>query len=271
MIDIIIKRTPAFIKKYIKGQIKNYKARTNPNYPPKYFCPICMQDILEFKGLDRSLFEKWFEVRAIFSISQLETINISKYSCPNCGANDRDRLYALYLKKMLPKEDKIKLLDIAPTHLQNYIKAFPNVIYRSMDLYKENVDDKLDITDMNIYKDEQFDVFICSHVLEHVNDDVKALKELFRILKKDGWGILMVPVHLDLNEIYENPTITDPDERWKHFGQNDHVRMYSKEGFIERVKSVGFNISQYNIEYFGEDVFEKNGIHKYSVLYIVTK
>ena len=72
----------------------------------------------------------------------------------------------------------------------------------------ENVDDKVDITDMTIYPDNHFDFFICSHMLEHVFDDRKALRELYRILKWGGQGILVVPIVLSIDEIDEDPSVT---------------------------------------------------------------
>ena len=113
--------------------------------------------------------------------------------------------------------------------------------------------------------------YYCSHVLEHVPDDKKALCELYRILKPQGLGILMVPIILDLAEIDEEPTVIDETERWRRFGQNDHVRLYSKNGFIKRVKDAGFLIHQYGKDYFGEKLFEQNGITNQSILYVVEK
>ena len=104
------------------------------------------------------------------------------------------------------------------------------------------VDDKVDISNMWLYDNNQFDFFICSHVLEHVPDDHKALSELHRILKPGGTGILMVPIILGLEEIDEDPFETDESERWRRFGQHDHVRVYSKEGFLKRARDAGFFI-----------------------------
>jgi SAM-dependent methyltransferase len=135
----------------------------------------------------------------------------------------------------------------------------------------EAVDDKIDIMDMHIYKDNSVDIFLCSHVLEHVSDDRKAISELYRILKSGGWGIIMVPILLHLKDIYEDPSVTSEAERWKHFGQGDHLRTYSKEGFKGRLAEGGFRITELGIEYFGADTFEKCGIYPRSVLYIVEK
>jgi ubiquinone/menaquinone biosynthesis C-methylase UbiE len=124
---------------------------------------------------------------------------------------------------------------------------------------------------MRLYQDNQFDFLICSHVLEHVEDDRKALHELHRILKPGGQGILMVPVILSIEEVDEDPAIVDEGERWKRFGQFDHVRLYSKNGFVERVREGGFLVKQYGKEFFGEELFARTGISSQSILYVVTK
>jgi SAM-dependent methyltransferase len=125
--------------------------------------------------------------------------------------------------------------------------------------------------DMKIYADDQYDFFICSHVLEHVDDDKKALRELYRILKPGGQGILMVPVVLGLDEIDEDPAVVDEGERWRRFGGDDHVRLYSKAGFVERVTGAGFLVHQYGKEFFGEELLTQAGITGQSVLYVVEK
>ena len=106
---------------------------------------------------------------------------------------------------------------------------------------------------------------------EHVADDKKAMSELFRILKPGGFGILMVPIVLKIEQIDDDPTITDAETRWRRFGQYDHVRLYSKKGFVERVQEAGFIVKQYGVEYFGESVFVECGISVKSVLYVVQK
>jgi SAM-dependent methyltransferase len=240
----------------------------------KYICPACGTRVSSFNRLPDLYQQKQDEVGYIHPIFQMETINRLAYSCPNCKASDRERLYALYFKNIYKQPHaKFKLLDIAPAKpLQKFIKShFPEMEYRSADLMMEDVDDKVDITNMNIYDDNSFDFFICSHVLEHIEDDKKAMKELFRILKPGGKGIAMVPILLSLTEDYENPEVKTEDERWKHFGQNDHVRMYSKPGFISKLTNAGFNVTQFNIDSFGVEVFTECGIHPRSVLYIVEK
>lgn len=135
----------------------------------------------------------------------------------------------------------------------------------------EDVDFKVDITQMGEIPSNRYDMFICSHVLEHVDDDRKAISELFRVLKPGGQGILMVPIVLKLDEIDEDPTITDEAIRWRRFGQFDHVRLYSKAGFMQRIQEAGFTLQTHGVEYFGEDTFRECGISLKSVLYIGIK
>jgi ubiquinone/menaquinone biosynthesis C-methylase UbiE len=104
---------------------------------------------------------------------------------------------------------------------------------------------KMDITDIQ-YPDESFDTVICNHVLEHVSDDRKAMREFYRILKKDGWAVLLVPI-ADIDKTYEDFSITTEAGRLKAFGQGDHVRKYGRD-YIDRLKSVGFNVTVFKRE-----------------------
>jgi predicted SAM-dependent methyltransferase len=145
------------------------------------------------------------------------------------------------------------------------------VSYVTADLFRQDVDDQVDIMDMNLYGDCSVDFFICSHVLEHVEDDRKAMRELYRVLKQGGQGILVVPIILTIDEIDEDPSVTDEAERWRRFGQFDHVRLYSKRGFLARVAEAGFTITELGLEHFGEETFREHAISNQSVLYIVKK
>lgn len=60
----------------------------------------------------------------------------------------------------------------------------------------------MDITDIQ-YSDQSFDVIYCSHVLEHIHDDMKAMAEFFRVLRNGGWAILLVPIRAD--RTFEDP------------------------------------------------------------------
>jgi predicted SAM-dependent methyltransferase len=170
------------------------------------------------------------------------------------------------------KTTKYSFIDFAPSDsLSEFIRRYHFLDYRTADLAMEGVDYQVDLTNLHIFQDSSIDMFLCSHVLEHIQDDKKAIRELFRILKSGGWGIVMAPILLNLPKIYEDPNITAPEERWKHFGQDDHVRIYSKQGFIDRLNEVGFKVFQLGNEYFGSTIFEQCGIHPHSVLYVVEK
>ncbi|MBO1067929.1 MAG: methyltransferase domain-containing protein [Dolichospermum sp. DEX189] len=265
---------PARIKDSLKVLIGMAKAVPLNSHPEEHYCPVCSSPVRQFNRLADFYYDNLDKNEFIFSIFQGETLNQFQYSCPVCGASDRDRLYALYFQKELSEVyNGFRFLDIAPSSsLQSFIKTkYSDINYRSADLMMDGVDDVVDITSMNIYEDNTFDFFICSHVLEHIQNDIKAMNELYRVLKPGGKGIAMVPIALSLEEDYENPEITTAEGRWKHFGQDDHVRMYSKSGFVNKLASTGFLVHQLDVNFFGYEIFDKHGIHPRSVLYVVEK
>ena len=240
-----------------------------------YFCPVCNKKVINFIPLPAHFQKSLKKYGFKYNNDAAETLNYERYSCPHCNASDRDRLYSIYIQKRVveQKNDKvISMLEIAPSKpLDEMMQRIGKISLRTADLMMEGVDDVADIMDMTCYGSCAFDAFICSHVLEHVTDDFKALRELYRVLNIGGWGILMVPICLDVDLIDEDPSIVAIEERWRRFGQDDHVRLYSKNGFIERVKSVGFTVHQFGQDYFGSEVFNRYGISKKSVLYVVAK
>jgi SAM-dependent methyltransferase len=130
-----------------------------------------------------------------------------------------------------------KMLHVAPEPcLSARLRALPNVDYVSADLMDPAAMVVLDITNIQ-YPDHSFDVVYCSHVMEHVPEDRKAMREFFRFLKPNGWAVLMVPIEAAVT--FEDPSITDPAERERVFGQNDHVRIYGLD-FVERLREAGF-------------------------------
>jgi SAM-dependent methyltransferase len=250
------------------------------SYWGKYYCPVCGCRVGAFLPIPSYYTDNLKKNGWPYKLGQGETCNHQSYSCPFCNASDRDRLYALYVQDYLARvrSDRIiNIIDFAPSvPLSQFIRKRialleQDISYRTADLYAVGVDDKVDITNMKVYTDNQFDFFICSHVLEHVDDDKRALRELHRILKPGGRGILMVPIILGIEEIDEDPSIADVAERWRRFGQFDHVRTFSKGGFLERVREAGFLIHQYGKGFFGERLLTQVGITSQSVLYVVEK
>ena len=100
---------------------------------------------------------------------------------------------------------------------------------------------KLDLTSIDL-ADESVDVVFCNHVLEHVPNDSQAMSEVLRVLKPGGFALFMVPLYIDLETSYENPAITTPRERLKHFDQEDHVRKYEPRDFKKRLQQAGFSV-----------------------------
>jgi SAM-dependent methyltransferase len=238
----------------------------------EFLCPVCETGLSLFSPLPPYYLRELDRNEFVHSIFQSETLNLEHYGCPKCGASDRDRLYALYFRERIKPGRKYKMLDIAPAPaLEDFFRKFPGLEHRSADLMMESVDDRVDVTDMNIYEDGMFDILLCSHVLEHIPEDRKAIRELYRVLCPGGWGIVMVPVMLSLEKTHEDPSITDPRLRWKYYGQDDHVRMYAKRDFVDRLEEAGFGVEQLGIDHFGAEAFALHGIHSRSVLYVVHK
>ena len=275
LIGIIKKHTPGVVKK----RVRTLRSRAR-SINARYRCPVCNARVSAFQPLPEYYIDNLQKYGWPYGLEEAETCNHVGYQCPSCLASDRDRLYALYLMNYLrgsQSNQVLNIVDFAPSApLSDFIRkqiavSKRKISYRTADAFADGVDDRVDITDLQAYGDGQFDFFLCSHVLEHVPSDRKALRELYRILQPGGKGILMVPIILSLKRTDEDPTVADEGERWRRFGQDDHVRIYSKNGFIERVAESGFLIHQYGKEFFGEDLFIRTGITSQSVLYVVEK
>ena len=91
------------------------------------------------------------------------------------------------------------------------------------------------------------DVVICNHILEHVEDDRKALRELHRILRPNGWGVVLVPQDYERETTFEDDSITSPEERARIFGQYDHRRIYGRD-YAQRVAECGFEVEEIDYE-----------------------
>jgi SAM-dependent methyltransferase len=239
-----------------------------------YRCPICHVRLKAFKPMWRSYWMHYQQYEYAYSPFAMETFNLGQFSCPACDAYDRERLTALYLDRAFSSFDprrRYRLIEFAPAHaLHRTIKRYPFIEYRSADLLHRDVDDRVDITNCP-YADGSVDVFLCSHVLEHIPDDRKAMRELHRILGADGFGIVLVPLFPGIDATHEDPKIDTLEQRWKYFGGGDHVRQYGKQDFVARLAAAGFTVDQLGIDYFGRDVFREAGIAENSVLYVVRK
>ncbi|CAN5716465.1 hypothetical protein BH11PSE8_BH11PSE8_30760 [soil metagenome] len=170
--------------------------------------------------------------------------------CPNCGSLERHRLMQLYFERKTNLfSAPLKVLHFAPEAcFAAVLDNNPLIDYISADLYAPNAKQKIDITDIP-YADDSFDVILCSHVLEHIPDDHRAMRELRRVLKPQGWALLQVPIDHRRATTFEDPSVTDPAERLRLFGQHDHVRWYGRD-YATRLVRAGFDVRV--DDFFGE-------------------
>ncbi len=163
---------------------------------------------------------------------------------PSTLSLERHRLMWLYLKNETDFfTAKKKVLHMAPEQcFLNRFKKLKNLDYTTADLFAPHVDVKADILDLP-FKENSFDIVFCNHVLEHIIDDKKAMQELYRVLKPNGFSIFQIPQDLSLEKTYEDFSITSEEERAKHFGQYDHVRVYGKD-YFNKLRAVGFKVEE---------------------------
>ena len=185
-----------------------------------------------------------------FSLSRFVVSNNNNLLCPKCGSLNRTRrLYKLLNDKQALKGNILHFSP--PKSLYNKLKTL-DIDYFSSDFENEFAADySYNITDIPI-DDDFFDTIICYHVLEHIEDDIKAISELYRVLKPKGTCYIQAP--FKDGDIFEDFSITTPEKRKKYFGQEDHVRIYSLEGLRQRLNSVGFKTKYLHCEedlYFG--------------------
>ena len=261
------------IKELIKTNLKKI-AQVTQGFGNKE-CPVCKSKVRRFPPLSKSLINKIKTSGFSLDINEFETLNVREYYCPHCGCSDRDRIFAIQIEKLVKYKKITKqgcFVEFAPVPplTKRIRELLPEWKIRTADLYDQQADDKVDICDMKKkYQNDYFDIFLCSHVLEHVKDDVKALNELFRITKKGGIGILMAPIHKSLIKTREALGCETEKERWRLFAQNDHLRLYSKSDWQLKIKNAGFELLQNLFE--EKDECTRFGIYQGSVLYCVKK
>ena len=165
---------------------------------------------------------------------------------PSTLSLERHRLMWLFLNdetNFFTTTKKLKVLHIAPE--QCFLDIFrnqKNLAYITSDLESTIEDVKADICDLP-FKDNEFDVVLCNHVLEHIPDDYKAMQELYRVLKTGGFGVFQIPQDLNRATTFEDDAITDKKQRAEIFGQYDHVRVYGRD-YFDKLRAVGFRVDE---------------------------
>lgn len=186
----------------------------------------------------------------------------NNWVCPRCNAFERHRLLWLYFEaKTNLFSESARVLHVGPEYgLQKALKSKPNIEYVSIDLSSPLAMLKMDITDLH-FEDDGFDVVICNHVLEHVPDDQRAMRELLRVLKPgEGWAVIQSPIEQDLEVTYEDFRIVSPEGRHKAFGRYDHVRLYGLD-YYDRLRKAGFVVDA--VDYAAE--LDDDTIERYSL------
>jgi hypothetical protein len=192
--------------------------------------------------------------------------------CPNCLALERHRLMWLYLKE---KTDffmgQHKVLHIAPEIcFIDKFKSMNHLNYLTADLESPLADVQMDIHQMP-FDNNTFDVVFCNHVMEHLEDDIKAMKEIRRVLTPGGWAIIQSPQDLSLETTYEDPSITTPKGREKAYGQNDHMRTYGKD-YGKRLSMAGFEVfADHFVKNVPEEVKKKYALPPDEIIYFCKK
>lgn len=165
---------------------------------------------------------------------------------PSTLSLERHRLMWLFLKNetnFFTSKEKLKVLHIAPEQcFLDIFKKQKNLEYITSDLESPIADVKADICDLP-FNDNSFDVVFCNHVLEHIPDDTKAMQELYRVMKLNGFGIFQIPQDINREKTFEDNSITDPKERTKIFGQYDHVRVYGLD-YFDKLRLIGFKVEE---------------------------
>ena len=222
-------------------------------YGNQFTCPICNKSFRKFLAYGAS------KPRA-------------NAKCPGCGSVERHRLLWLYLKnKTNFFVDQLKVLDIAPVlSLQKRWLKLKNLDYLSGDISSPLAMVKMDITNIKL-PDNQFDVIICYHVLEHILDDKKAMSELLRVLKPGGWAILQSAVDYHRSQTLEDPSASTPGRKEELFGLEDHFRTYGRD-YQNRLESIGFTVKPNHYpEELGEDQIKRYGLIRDDIIYFCTK
>ena len=187
-------------------------------------------------------------------------------ACYQCGSSDRERLVYLYLR------DRLRLFA-NPSHYVLHIAPEPELSvkcaqaqlarYVCGDLAGDGQRvQAVDVTALP-YPDASFDLVICNHVLEHVSDDATAMRELCRVLKPKGVAILQVPISANSSATDEDPSIADPREQERRFGQPDHVRLYGQD-YVQRLTAAGFTVTRLRLA----QEYPQHGLHPDEELFV---
>ncbi|WP_336513836.1 class I SAM-dependent methyltransferase [Pollutibacter soli] len=211
------------------------KFRIHKNNKRCYHCKKTFPEFTKFRGGFRNL-NSW-----LLSLDMVGS-DIDNFGCPHCGINDRVRHLLMYFDRLgvWEKFTNASVIHFAPEeHLVKKIERLGPSRYVKADLFPadERIQ-KIDITHIP-YTDNEFDILICNHVLEHVTHYKKALSEIVRVLRPGGLAILQTPYSRKLTENFEDESINTDELRLQYYGQEDHVRWFSERRLMCEFENAG--------------------------------
>jgi predicted SAM-dependent methyltransferase len=251
---------PILFPQTVKSLIRNLKLKMN-YHGKTCFCPCCGERFGHFKDFDHT-YEQWKGWEAEVDLERLGTC-YKKVICPYCGSFPRHRIVTHYFmnnRHLLTNNTNGILMFAAEWFLYKLFSEHTRHITMA-DLSHDYANVLMDIQ-KTPFLDETWELITCNHVLEHVADYKVALKELHRILKKEGVLEIMVPVDSTFEKTYEDASIVDEAGRIKHFGQFDHVRIFGQD-FADRLEEAGFIVETINGNDLPEEICPKIGPANY--------
>lgn len=232
----------------------------------KYFCPICNKFARKFMqyGKNNTPIVKY----KIVSNGRRENC-----ICPNCFSKDRERLLYLFFsdfrKKSLINENT-HILHFSPEkNLVNYFfkKNYKN--YKTSDFFDNKANFKIDLeNDLN--HDYKYDLIICNHVLEHIHNDVIALKNINNLLNENGYAILLTPYSEIIDEDLYMGKLLSGKKKLEYYGQEDHVRIFSKRKLINKIENAGFKLKLMKVDEFS-NIKNKMGLIEEERIFLAQK
>ena len=213
------------------------------NYGSRFYCNCCNSRIRNLRpgGSSNPVFDKIKVVGAGYHENDY---------CPVCKSSYRTRIVKFYLDYIDAFGKNIRVLHIAPEAQIAYILSVKtNIEYIPGDIDPTPYSYYTKITYIDLlsmqFDNEYFDLVICNHVLEHIPDDKKAMKEIYRVMKYGGSAILQVPISYSIKSTIEDMTITSWEERLEKYGHKDHVRIYGRD-YFDRLRDTGFQVEIFN-------------------------
>ena len=213
-------------------------ATLSPNRA-KFFCPCCDSRLVTFIAMCYQCHSDYFNPLR-YASSQQDVI------CPVCRSLPRHRILAVWCQQSLASLEGKRILYFAPENGMDRWMRRKGITITTADLFNE-ADLKLDLAYID-QPDASWDAVFCNHVLEHVPDYKKALRELYRILKPGGMLICSFPIDIRYETVQEDDALVGDDspqadrERIRKFGQKDHLRVFGRDS-VKLLEEAGFVVS----------------------------